>query len=176
MTRGPLERISPFLDAANVDLKAFDNSFYKNICKSEMKHVLKTLKLMKHLGIFIEISTLIIPGLNDNEKQLRDLAIFIAQELGTETPWHISRFHPAYKINNLSQTPLDTLIRARETGIKAGLKYVYTGNVSGEESEKTFCYNCGKILIDRCGLTINRYEIKNSRCPDCNALIHGIGL
>ncbi len=176
MTSEAIEMVSPYLDAANVDLKAFNDNFYKNYCSSKLEHVKKTLQTMKTLGIFVEVTTLLIPGLNDDKTELKDLASFIAKSLGPETPWHISRFHPTYKLTDRPPTPVKTLVMAREIGINAGLKYVYTGNVPGENGEKTFCYNCGRILIDRWGYTISKNIIKNGRCPHCGVIINGVGM
>ncbi len=176
MTSETLQMISPFLDGANVDLKAFNENFYKEFCKAKLEPVKETLKLMKSLGILVEVTTLIIPGLNDDKKELENLASFLVGSIGAETPWHISRFHPTYRLTDRSSTPVETLEMAREIGIKSGLKYVYTGNVPGENGENTFCYNCGQLLIDRWGFTIRKNLIKDSRCPNCDALIDGIGL
>ncbi len=176
MTPEALEMVSPFLDAANVDLKAFSDDFYKKMCKARLVPVLETLKKMKKLDIFVEVTTLLIPGLNDDPKELRDLAAFIANDLGADTPWHVSRFHPTYKLTDRSSTPVESLRMAREVGINAGLKYVYTGNVSGEKSENTFCYGCGTQLIDRRGFHVAENRIIENKCPDCGALIHGVGL
>lgn len=176
MTSEAVEMISPYLDAANVDLKAFNDDFYKKYCSSKLKHVKETLQAMKRSGIFLEVTTLLIPGLNDDKEELKDLASFIAKALGSETPWHISRFHPTYKLTDRPPTPVKTLVMAREIGINAGLKYVYTGNVPGENGEKTFCYNCSRILIDRWGYTIRKNLIENSRCPHCGVIIDGVGM
>ena len=176
MTSEAIEMISPYLDAANVDLKAFNDDFYKKYCSSKLKHVKETLQTMKRSGIFLEVTTLLIPGLNDDKDELKNLASFIAKSLGPETPWHISRFHPTYKLTDLPPTPVKTLVMAREIGINAGLKYVYTGNVPGENGEKTFCYNCSRILIDRWGYTIRKNLIENGRCPHCGAIIEGVGM
>lgn len=176
MTDEALQMISPFLDAANVDLKAFNDEFYLKYCGARLTHVKETLIQMKALGVFVEITTLLIPGLNDNEKELNRLASFLAASVGPETPWHISRFHPTYRLTDHPPTPLKTLVRAREIGIKAGLKYVYTGNVPGEVGEHTFCYNCGRILIDRYGFNIRKNRIKKRRCPYCEAQIDGVEL
>jgi len=176
MTAEALHMISPYLDAANVDLKAFTEDFYKTYCGAKLEHVKESLKLMKSLGIFIEVTTLLIPGLNDDRDELEKLAEFLADSLGTETPWHISRFHPTYKLTDRPPTPVETLVMAREIGIKAGLKYVYTGNVPGESGEKTFCYSCGEILIDRWGFYLRKNLVENERCPHCGAQIHGVGL
>lgn len=176
MTAEALHMINPYLDAANVDLKAFTEDFYKTYCGARLKQVKESLILMKSLGIFVEVTTLLIPGLNDDKKELEDLAAFVADDLGSETPWHISRFHPTYKLTDRPSTPVATLIAAREIGIKAGLKYVYLGNVPGEGGEKTFCYQCGKILIDRWGFHVKENLIKNSQCSHCGVPIHGVGL
>ena len=174
MTEEALQMIHPFLDAANVDLKAFTEDFYKTTCKAQLVHVKETLKQMKSLGIFIEVTTLIVPGLNDDKKELENLSAFLVDALGPETPWHISRFHPTYKLMDRPPTPLEALIRAREIGIKAGLKYVYTGNVPGESGEKTFCDQCGHLLIDRWGFYVQNNRIKNGKCPQCGATVYGV--
>ncbi|MBU0986115.1 MAG: AmmeMemoRadiSam system radical SAM enzyme [Proteobacteria bacterium] len=176
MTAEALHMISPYLDAANVDLKAFTDDFYKTYCSAKLEHVKNTLKLMKSLGVFVEVTTLLIPGLNDDKTQLEALATFLADDLGAETPWHISRFHPTYKLTDRPRTPLETLLAAREIGIKAGLKYVYTGNVPGEGGENTFCYQCQKILIERWGFDVRKNRVANDQCPHCGARIHGVGL
>ncbi|MCJ7540584.1 MAG: AmmeMemoRadiSam system radical SAM enzyme [Desulfobacterales bacterium] len=174
MTEEALQMIHPFLDAANVDLKAFTEDFYKTMCKAKLVHVKETLKRMKSLDIFVEVTTLIIPGLNDDKKELENLSAFLVDALGPETPWHISRFHPTYKLMDRSPTPVETLIRAREIGIKAGLKYVYTGNVPGESGEKTFCDQCDHLLIDRWGFYVQDNRIRNGKCPKCNAAVDGV--
>ena len=117
MTAEALEMIEPYLDAANVDLKAFSDRYYKELCGAKLKHVQKTLKHMKALGIFVEVTTLIVPGLNDDRTELKELAEFIANDLGTDTPWHISRFHPTYKLTDRPATPVKTLTMAREIGL-----------------------------------------------------------
>lgn len=174
MTEEALQMIHPFLDAANVDLKAFTEDFYRTTCKAKLAHVKETLKQMKSLGIFVEVTTLIIPGLNDDINELERLAAFLAEDLGPETPWHISRFHPTYKLMDSPPTPVETLIRARDIGMKAGLKYVYTGNVPGESGEKTFCHQCSRLLIDRWGFYIRGIRIKSGKCPECGAAVDGV--
>ena len=176
MTADALQMISPYLDAANVDLKAYTQEFYKMYCEAKLERVKETLKLMKSLGIFVEVTTLLIPDANDSREELEKLAAFLANSLGTETPWHISRFHPTYKLTDRQPTPVETLVMASEIGVKAGLKYVYTGNVPGERGEKTFCYQCGKIIIDRWGFYIRDYLIDNGKCRYCGAGIDGVGL
>ncbi len=176
MSSEALDMISPYLDAANVDLKAFSDEFYKQQCSAQLSPVLETLKKMKALDIFVEVTTLLIPGLNDDPKELKELASFIATELGDDTPWHVSRFYPTYRLTDRPPTPVATLINARDIGIKAGLKYVYTGNVPGEASENTYCYNCGRKVIIRRGFYVAENRVIHNQCPDCGTIIHGVGL
>jgi len=174
MSREALGMIQPFLDAANVDLKAYNKDFYRKMCGAKLENVKETLVDMKSSGIFVEVTTLLIPGLNDDKKEIEELAMFITDSLGPETPWHISRFHPTYKLEDRPSTPLETLVSARKTGMKCGLKYVYTGNVPGEEGESTFCYNCGKMLIERIGFYVKKNAVENGTCPHCRAHIDGV--
>ncbi len=176
MTPEALEMVAPVLDAANVDLKAFNEHFYKDICGADLEHVKKTLKKMKSLGVFIEVTTLLIPGLNDEKKELENLALFLAEDIGTETPWHISRFHPTYKLTDRPSTPVESLETARDIGIDAGLKYVYIGNVPGDSGENTICYSCGRTLIERWGFTVRENLVKKGACSFCGAVIHGIDM
>jgi pyruvate formate lyase activating enzyme len=174
MTREALEMIEPYLDAANVDLKAFTDGYYKKLCGADLKHVQIALKSMKSLGILIEVTSLIVPDLNDDPSELNELAAFIARNLGVETPWHISRFHPTYKLTDRPATPIQTLTTAREIGLKAGLKYVYTGNVPGNAAENTFCYSCGETVIERWGFQVGNLRLKNGKCARCGAEIDGV--
>jgi pyruvate formate lyase activating enzyme len=176
MTPEALDMIQPYLDAANVDLKAFNDDFYKTVCGARRRHVMATLKRMKSLGILVEVTTLIVPGLNDDSGELAALAAFIAGDLGPDTPWHISRFHPTYRLTDRPATPLDTMRKAWRIGMKAGLRYVYTGNAPGERSENTYCYNCGEPLVERTGYSIERYAVKDGKCPVCGVAIDGVGL
>jgi pyruvate formate lyase activating enzyme len=137
---------------------------------------METLRLMKSLGIFVEVTTLLIPGLNDDRKQLEALAFFVADALGSDTPWHISRFHPTYKLTDRPPTPAESIHEARRIGLDAGLRYVYSGNLPGDEGENTLCYSCGDSLIERWGYRISKNVIQDGRCPKCGATIDGIGL
>lgn len=175
MTAEALKTINRYLDAANVDLKSFSDEFYRKNCGARLEPVLESLKLMKKLGIWVEVTTLIIPTMNDSAEELRQIAEFILS-LGAETPWHISAFHPTYKLTRLSRTPVETLHKARQIGLDAGLRYVYCGNVPGDEGENTYCYNCKKILIKRLGYRILKYQIKEVKCPYCGAKIDGMGI
>lgn len=174
MTPEALDKIYPYLDAANVDLKAFREKFYKDICGAGLKPVLKTLGLMKSKGIHLEITTLLIPGMNDDPVQLSEMAAYIASDLGPDVPWHISRFHPTYKLTDCPPTSVNTLAVAREIGIQAGLQYVYTGNVPGDNGENTYCHHCGKLLIERWGFAIRKNRILDGRCVSCKALVPGV--
>ena len=128
---------------------------------------------MKELGIWVEVTTLVIPTINDSDGELRDIANFIA-EVGTGIPWHISRFHPDYKLTNLPPTPRATIDRAREIGKEAGLRYVYSGNIPGDKGENTYCYQCGAVLIRRFGFQIIENRLKEGRYPECGAEIDGV--
>ncbi len=174
MTSEAIHKISPFLDAANVDLKAYRDDFYKTYCSAKLDPVKETLKQMKSLNILVEVTTLLIPGLNDDVTELESLADFLVNDLGPDTPWHISRFHPTYKLMDRPPTPIRSLIGARDIGKKAGLRYVYTGNVPGETGENTFCYNCQQLLIERFGFHIRKNAMQGGKCPFCHTAIDGI--
>jgi pyruvate formate lyase activating enzyme len=174
MTSEALRMISPYLDAANVDLKSFSDGYYKKYCGAKLSPVLETLILMKSLNVLVEVTTLLVTGLNDGKTELESLACFIVESLGPETPWHISRFHPTYKLTDRPPTPLKSLTTARDIGLAAGLKYVYLGNVPGENGESTACHDCNKMLIDRWGFTVRKNRLKEGRCPYCGSRIEGI--
>jgi pyruvate formate lyase activating enzyme len=176
MSREALEMAAPYLDAANVDLKAFSDDFYKKRCSARLEPVKETLRRLKNLDKLVEVTTLIIPGLNDDPDELSRLAGFIADDLGPETPWHISRFHPTYKLTDRPPTPVETLIMASEIGKQSGLRYVYMGNVPGQGGESTYCHKCGALLIERLGFTVYRNLIEKDRCPECGTPVHGIGM
>jgi len=174
-TREALTTIKPFLHAANVDLKSFSKETYKELCGARLENVLDCIRSYKEMGIWIEITTLIIPEINDSGSELRQIAEFI-KSVGPEIPWHVSRFYPKYRLIEKPPTPVDTLRMARKIGLEAGLRYVYEGNVPGEGGENTYCYKCKNILIKRYGYQIIENNIVNSQCPACNAVIDGIGM
>jgi pyruvate formate lyase activating enzyme len=174
INEAPLREIAPFLTAANVDLKGWDEEFYRNIVGGLLQPVLSTLKLMKELGIWLEVTTLVVPGHIDNEKSLREIALFIRNELGPETPWHISRFYPQYRMAQLPATDLAILHRARQIGFETGLQYVYCGNAPGDVGENTYCHRCGAILIERNGFEVITNNLQQGRCPACSTKIEGI--
>lgn len=167
-------KFAPYLDANNIDLKG-DDGFYKNVVGARLQPVLDTIKLMKHLGIWVEVTTLIIPTYNDSEEFLRWVADFI-KSVDPAIPWHVTRFYPTYKLLDQPGTPPAILRRAREIGLEAGLKYVYEGNVPGEGGENTYCPSCGKLLLERFGFSLTQINLKNGRCPGCNSIIDGVGM
>jgi pyruvate formate lyase activating enzyme len=176
MSAEALDRVSPWLDAANVDLKAYTDDFYKQQCGARLEPVKKILQRLKALKIWVEVTTLIIPGLNDDPGELSRLAAFLAESLGPETPWHVSRFHPTYRLTDRGATPVETLLQARDIGMAAGLRYVYTGNIPGQGGEDTRCPGCGQIVISRQGFQIMDNRVKEGRCSGCGAIIDGVGM
>jgi pyruvate formate lyase activating enzyme len=172
ITEEALRAIAPYLHAANIDLKSFSDAFYRETCGARLEPVLESIKLHKKLGIWVEVTTLIIPGLNDSADNLKAIAAFIA-DVGVEIPWHVSRFYPAYELIDLPPTPVDTIREASEIGRAAGLRYVYQGNVRGQ-GENTVCYQCGEVLIERYGYTTLKNRIIDSACPSCGAEIDGV--
>ena len=160
--------VSPYVDAANIDLKGFFNQFYSRYCNGKLQPVLDTLKRLKKRKIWTEVTTLVIPTLNDSEKNFQKIANFIKNELGAETPWHISQFSGAisWKLQRLPETPIETLEKAYGIGKEAGLKYVYMGNVPGNSRENTYCPQCKTLAIERINYSIKRFD-KNGRCPKC---------
>ncbi len=166
MSKQALDEISPYLDAINVDLKSFSEQFYLEVCGARLKPVLDNLKDIKKRGIWLEVTTLLIPGKNDSSEEIKKIAKFINKELGSETPWHISRFFPAYKMINLPPTGVDIIRKAVELGKKAGLKYVYSGNIPGDSYEDTCCPKCGAKMIDRTGYSLERFDDKG-KCSKC---------
>lgn len=174
MTRDTLDDARGLLDAANVDLKAFNDRFYTRYCKARLEGVLDSLRYMKELGIWLEVTTLLIPTLNDDPGEIREMARFIRTELGKETPWHVSRFYPQYKEQGLPPTEVKAIRQVRKIGLDEGLDYVYTGNIPSDPGEKTYCPDCSHLLIDRLGYTIGSYAIEDGRCPSCSRAVDGV--
>ncbi len=172
-TAEPLRAIAPYLDAANIDLKSFSDSFYKKICGARLQPVLDTLKLYRELKIWLEVTTLVIPGENDSDEDLGGCARFIAEQLGRDVPWHVSGFRPTYLLTERPRTPPETLRRARRIGLEAGLQFVYEGNIPGE-GEDTLCPGCGKTVIARYGYTVRENRLRDGHCPDCQAAVPGV--
>jgi len=168
-----LDTIGNYLHAANVDLKSFRDEFYKSRCGARLQPVLDSIRKMKEMDVWVEITTLLIPGENDSDEEIRDIARFLV-EVGRETPWHISRFFPQYRFTEAPPTPPEDVRRAREIGLQEGLKYVYTGNLPGDEGESTFCPACGRVVIDRRRYGIHHARLTGSACSSCGEPIDGI--
>jgi pyruvate formate lyase activating enzyme len=171
MTAEALETVRPYLDAANVDLKAFDDRTYKKVCGARLEPVLATIRGLKAAGIWVEVTTLVVPGLNDGAAELEAIARFIAT-VDPAMPWHVSRFHPDYEYTQAPATPMATLRAAAEAGRRAGLAHIYVGNVPGE-SEDTACRSCGTVLVRRRGFTVVANVLEDSRCPSCGSVLAG---
>ena len=172
ITEEALRTLAPYLDASNIDLKSFSDEFYREVCGARLKPVLDAIRLHRELGVWIEITTLVIPSLNDSGENFQKIANFI-KDLDEGIPWHVTRFFPAYKLLDLPPTPLEILERAREIGLDAGLKYVYQGNIPGE-GETTFCPSCGRLIVGRLGYNLTQNNLQDSRCPYCRARIEGV--
>ena len=174
-TEYALDILAEYLSAMNIDLKSFSDKFYREVCGARLKGVLKGIEQAYKKGIWIEITTLIIPGLNDSEEEIRDIARFIAS-LSKDIPWHISRFFPAYLMTDRPPTPPHKLMKAYQIGKEEGLKYVYIGNYPSPEHMATYCPSCNFKVIDRAGYlgetVIN--HLRNGRCPSCNASVAGV--
>ena len=173
LTQKALKAFAPHLDGANVDLKSFNDQTYRVICGARIQPVLDSIRFMKELGVWVEITTLLIPGINDSEDEIKTIADFI-QSCDPGIPWHISRFHPTYRMMDIPPTSIEAVQRAREIGLEEGLRFVYTGNVADEKGESTFCYQCGALLILRRGFELASKRIVNGKCPECGVAIDGV--
>lgn len=172
LTEEALREAKDWLHAANVDLKSFSEEFYRKFCGASLQPVLDTIAQMWESGIWVEVTTLVIPGRNDSEEELRWIAEFLVG-ISPDIPWHVSRFVPAYKAWHLPPTSVAVLRRAREIGLSAGLRYVYMGNVPGE-GEDTLCPSCGRVLIRRYGFVVLQNDLVEGACPHCGAPIAGV--
>jgi len=166
-------KIAPFLDGNNIDLKAFTDKFYRDVCGAKLAPVLDTIRLMKELGVWVEVTTLVIPGWNDSDEELQQIAEFI-KSIDIDMPWHVTRFHPTFKMTDRESTPITTLTRARNIGLAEGLKNVFVGNIPGEEGESSNCPRCGTTVIERQGFTILSQNMENGRCGNCDESIAGV--
>jgi pyruvate formate lyase activating enzyme len=168
----PLKELLPYIDAANIDLKSFDNNFYKNVCSGQLKPVLDTLKSIKKAGVHLEITNLIIPNLNDNMKLIDKMCRWVHKNLGDDVPLHFSAFYPCYRLLDKEPTPIKTLLKAKKIAEKNSLNYVYLGNVSSDSS--TYCPKCKKILIEHKIYKTNQKNIINGKCKFCKEKIKGV--
>ncbi len=165
--------LAPLLDGINIDIKAFTDDFYKKVCKARLQPVLDTVQLMHDLGVWVEVTTLLIPGLNDSPQELRDIARFI-KDVDPGIPWHVTAFYPTYKMTDRESTPVESLRRARNIGLAEGLRFVYEGNVPGEGGENTYCPSCATELVTRFGFSIQQNRVKNGCCGHCGEKIEGV--
>ena len=170
----PLKELLQYIDAVNIDLKGFTPEFYQENCSGELEPVLRSLRLVKEEGIHLEIVNLVIPTLNDDTEKVKEMCLWIKENLGTDTPLHFSRFFPAYRLTKLSPTPVETLEQARDIALEIGLEYVYIGNVPGHLANNTFCPRCGEKLVGRKGLIVTENNLQGGRCPFCGYQIPGI--
>ena len=168
----PLTELSPFLDAINVDIKAFTDDFYKKVCKARLKPVLNTCKLVKELGIHLEVTYLVMPTYNDSEGEVNMFCNWVVETLGKDVPVHFSRFHPDYMMTDVPITPIETLKTAYDSAKKTGILYPYIGNVPHGNYENTICPTCGNICIERSGYSVDQSGVKNGKCVKCNAEIN----
>jgi pyruvate formate lyase activating enzyme len=169
----PLRAIRPYVHGYNVDLKSFNPVYYQKVVGARIEPVLESIKLIKELGFWLEVTTLVVPTQNDSDEELTQIAEFIAS-VGTDIPWHVSAFHPDYKMNDLPRTSVASLRRAREIGAAAGLQYVYSGNIPGDDGESTYCPGCKTRLIHRIGFRVLANQLRDGKCPDCGQAIAGV--
>jgi len=170
----PLRALCAFLDAANIDLKGFTPMFYRELCAGEMEPVLAALKVLRQEKVHLEITNLVIPTKNDDLSVIREMCLWVKNELGADTPIHFSRFYPLYKLQNLPPTPVSTLERIRATAMSVGLEYVYVGNVPGHEGENTVCPRCKKMIVQRTGFMVRAVNVQGGKCGFCGKPIPGI--
>jgi len=166
-----LDELKNLIQATNIDIKSFREEFYRDICSARLGPVLKNLTHIKKLGWHLEVTTLVIPDLNDSDRELTDIARFVHDELGKDTPWHVSRFHPCHQMQDRPPTPLDTLKRAYDIGRGEGLHHVFVGNVPNSGLENTYCPGCGQKVVERSGFTILRDRLQRGACPGCGQVI-----
>lgn len=174
INRKPLEKLCTVIDASNTDLKAFSDTFYRDVCDGRLRPVLDSLVTMKEQGVWLEVTNLVIPTFNDDPDMIRKMCRWLLVNLGEDTPIHFSRFHPMFKIRNLPPTPVESLMTAREIALETGLHYVYVGNVLGTEAENTYCPRDGTLLIKRMGFSIMENNLRDGACPKCAEKIPGV--
>jgi pyruvate formate lyase activating enzyme len=171
-----IELVAPYLDAANVDLKAANDRFYRRVCGARWEPVRDAVVEMQRRGIWLELTTLLVPGLNDDRRELRAMAEWIATAVGPETPWHLTRFQPAYRLSELRPTPAAILVKAAAIGREVGLRHVYVGNAPEAEAATTSCARCGERLIARADYAVTEWRLAGGRCPRCKHALAGVGL
>jgi pyruvate formate lyase activating enzyme len=174
MTPEAVEKISPYLEAINVDLKAFRDETYRKVMGGQLEPVLDALRALRAAGIWIEVTTLVVPGMNESEEELHDIASFIHDELAPTVPWHVSRFHGDYRMRDSLPTPAEAVTHAVKIGMDVGLKHVYSGNMPGRADESTYCPNCEARVIHRQGFFVVENRLEGGACPECNQAVAGL--
>ncbi len=175
ITPEALRRMAPYLDAYRVDIKSFSDEFYKKVCGARLAPVLESTKLAKELGMHVETITLVIPGRNDSKEELTQIAKWVHDNLGEDTPMHFTRFHPMHKMDHVAPTPISTLEMAHSIAKNEGMRFVYLGNVGGHKYENTFCPRCDTLLIDRAGFRVGEVRVKDGKCVRCGEGIAVVG-
>jgi pyruvate formate lyase activating enzyme len=170
----PLRELCRTVDAIKIDLKGYDEEFYRKVCSAELKPVLTAIQTIYEMGVHLEIVNLVVPSLNDNLEQLRSLSRWVARDLSPNVPLHFSRFQPQYKLTNLPPTPVETLERARKIALEEGVRFVYLGNVPGHSADNTYCPACGKAIIVRQGFAVQEYRLRGGACDYCGTAIPGV--
>ncbi|MDD5237040.1 MAG: radical SAM protein, partial [Candidatus Omnitrophica bacterium] len=170
----PLKELVQYFDVVKIDLKGFNEKFYKEVVGGNLRFVLNTLVELKKTGVFTEVVNLIVPGLNDNMDEIQKMCAWIYVHLGPDTPLFFSRFTPQYKLTNLPETPIETLEKARSLAMAAGLHYVYIGNVPGHPAENTYCPRCKRVVVRRYGYRVLEVNLKDGCCIFCGYPIVGI--
>ena len=176
INEGPLRQLAPLLDAANVDLKSIRDSYYRQVCHGRVEPVLRTLRVLREMGVWLEVTNLLVPDLNDSEEDLAGLCAWIVENLGTDVPLHFSRFFPTYRMTDRPPTPLETLERAGETAAEHGMRYVYVGNIVTREGDDTFCPHCGEAVIRRDRFSVTERNMEGGSCASCGTAIPGVWL
>ena len=170
----PLKELCQWVDAIKIDLKGYDETFYREVCEGELKPVLKAIKTIYDMGVHLVIVNLVVPTLNDDLDQLRSLAHWVAQNLSPNVPLHFSRFHPQYKLANLPPTPVETLEKSHQIAREEGVLYAYIGNVPGHPGNNTYCPACNQPIIVREGFTVLEYHLQNGECQYCGEPVPGV--
>jgi pyruvate formate lyase activating enzyme len=170
----PLRKLCRVVHGVTLDIKAMSDDFYRDVCGATLAPVLRTVEILKEEGVYLELSNLVVPTLNDTDDLFRDLVRWVVGHVGAETPFHFLRFYPQYRMTHLPPTPAETLIRARDLARAEGLKHVYVGNLEVPEGEDTFCAGCGKALMRRHRHLVIENRVRGGACPDCNRAVVGV--
>jgi pyruvate formate lyase activating enzyme len=169
----PLVELAEYLDGANIDLKSFDDRIYRCLNGGLLAPVLESLKTLHQMGVWFEITTLVVPTYSDDPEMIKKMCAWILKELGPDYPLHFTRFYPLYKLKRLPSTPRSILEKFRDIALREGIHYVYLGNVPGHEACNTYCHNCGRLIVERKGYLVRQYKLENGACSFCGSNIPG---